>query len=407
MINKDSKTFCIFPWIHQHITTSGDVLPCCTANYKTPLGNIKNNSIEEIWNNENFKKLRLNMLNGIKSEHCNLCYKNEELAPNQSNNSYRKGALEEFKEFLPLVDRTANDGSLPELSLRYFDVRWSNICNFKCRTCNDGFSSSIAQENSNSIYKDNKNYQIFIKASNNNQDLLNQFKPHLKDMKVIYFAGGEPLITEEHYNILDYLIENQHTDIILRYNSNISNLYYKKKSIIEYWKNFKSIEVMASIDSWGERAQYIRHGTKWSEVLDNLRTIKKHSHNIRLTINSVIGIFNCLTLIDFLEELEKNNIVGPGENLVFLHNQMYPEWQNCRNIPLELRLEQVKKIDAYIDRNDKWGQIYRSLELVKQNLKEPYNSLNKDIIKREISRLDTLRNESFKDTFPELSFLFE
>jgi len=407
MINKDNKTFCIFPWIHQHITTSGDVLPCCTANYKTPLGNVKNNSIEEIWNNENFKKLRLNMLNGVKSEHCNTCYKSEELAPSQPNNSYRKGALEEFKEFLPLVEHTANDGSLSELSLKYFDVRWSNICNFKCRTCNDGFSSSIAQENSTSIYKDNKNYQIFIKASDDNQNLLNQFKPYLKDMKVIYFAGGEPLITEEHYNILEYLIENQHTNITLRYNSNISNLYYKKKSIIEYWNNFKSIEVMASIDSWGERAQFIRHGTKWPEILNNLKTIKNYSHKIKLTINSVIGIFNCLTLTDFLEELEAHNIIIPGEDLIFFYNQMYPEWQNCRNIPLELRLEQIQKIDTYIEKKGKWGQVYKSLELIKQNLKEPYDDSNKDIIKKEINRLDNLRNESFQKIFPELDYLYK
>ena len=409
MIDKDNKTFCIFPWIHQHVTTSGDVLPCCTANYKTPLGNINNNTIEEIWNNENYRQLRYNMLNGIRSPHCETCYKHEGNSDPDTINSYRKNANKEFKEYLNFVKETKEDGYLESLNLRYFDVRWSNICNFKCRSCNDGFSSSIAQEISNTLEKDNPLYQVYRKASHNNENLLDQFKPYLKDMKILYFAGGEPLITDEHYKILDYLIDNNVHDIILRYNSNCSNLNYKKKSILDYWKNFKKIELMASIDSWGTRAEYIRNGTNWEQIVNNLKKIKEECPHVSITINSVVGLFNCLTVTDFLEELENQGLINIWHTSVFFYKQLYPTWQDFSIIPLEIRNQAIKKIDNYITNKFSCSTqsiIYTNLCILKGQLEQSVTEVDYNMVREEIQRLDLLRNENFVKTFPELSYIF-
>jgi hypothetical protein len=409
-MNTKNNTFCIFPWIHQHITTNGDVLPCCTANYEFPLGNIRQNTIEEIWNDEEYRKLRKNMLNGIKSDHCKTCYLNEENADPSVISSFRKNANHEFKEFFNIVDLTKDDGSVDNLTLKYFDVRWSNICNFKCRTCNDGFSSSISQEIANSTQKDNPEYKIFIKASDNNDSLLEQFKPYLSEMKIIYFAGGEPLITEEHYKILDFLIEQKSFKPILRYNSNCSNFYYKKKNIIDYWKNFERIELMASIDSWGKRAEYIRHGTNWKTIVDNLTLIKKECPHVSITINSVIGIFNCLTVTEFLEELEEKELINIWQTSVFFYRQLYPEWQSFTVIPKQLRYEAVDKIEKYISKKFHYStqsNVYSNLVVLREHLKLDDTQCNLDFIKSEINRLDKLRNESFQKTFPELDYLYK
>ena len=113
-------------------------------------------------------------------------------------------------------------------------------------------------------------------GGDSNDSLYNQFKkPHFKNIKVFYFAGGEPLMTDKHYEILEHLIETGNTKVTLEYNSNVSRLKYKNKSIIDLWNKFENVTVSASLDSWGSRAEYIREGTDWDKVESNLQTIKE------------------------------------------------------------------------------------------------------------------------------------
>jgi len=137
LLNK-SKTFCMFPWLHLNVTPHGSVYPCCSSDYTAPFDNVKNNSLKDIFNNEKMKQLRLNMLNEKKSSICDYCYKHEESSPF----SFRKYSIEHFsKSFDELVTQTQADGSVPDFKMKYFDVRFSNICNMKCRTCGSEFSS--------------------------------------------------------------------------------------------------------------------------------------------------------------------------------------------------------------------------------------------------------------------------
>jgi len=180
MTANKSKTVCILPWIHMYANADGNVLPCCIGDYKTPLGNTGNTPIKEIWNNSEYKKLRLQMLNNEQPSVCRQCWKHEEVG----NESSRIHMNTKFAKFMPIVNETNDDGSLDEMKLRYMDIRWSNICNFKCRTCSATYSSSWAQEDG----KDN----IFIFAGGKNNDsLYEQFKEHYKDIEFFYFAGGE------------------------------------------------------------------------------------------------------------------------------------------------------------------------------------------------------------------------
>ena len=125
-MNIPSKTFCILPWIHIYANADGSVLPCCIGNHQHQLGNVGVNTVKEVWNSEQYKSLRVKMLQGETCEECSAC-----------NDLERKGILStrhykniEFYKYIPSVNHTNEDGSLDELSLRYFDIRWSNICNF-------------------------------------------------------------------------------------------------------------------------------------------------------------------------------------------------------------------------------------------------------------------------------------
>ena len=76
-----SNVFCMAPWIHMHIWPNGNVMPCCVtnANIKDKLGNTHQNTLKEIWNSDNMKQLRLDMLNDKPNSYCTNCYKVEQL----------------------------------------------------------------------------------------------------------------------------------------------------------------------------------------------------------------------------------------------------------------------------------------------------------------------------------------
>lgn len=407
---EDSPSFCMMPWVHLYVNTTGEAFPCCTTMYEYPLGNVKTQTIEEIWNSDEMKKLRLNMLNGKKSPTCGRCYEHADTDP-KGKLSYRNWANEEYGEFIDLIDQTQEDGHLPVMNLKHFDVRWSNMCNFKCRTCSDMFSSSWAQEAKATWKKDDPNYKIYIKAKDNNNELLDQFKPYLPGMKTVYFAGGEPLIMDEHYKTLEYLIESGSTDMLLWYNSNASNLHYKNKNITEYWKHFKRIKFCASLDSYGERAEYMRHGTVWKDIISNLQTIKKECPHINIGFNCVVGMWNCLTITDLFDNLVEHGIINLSvENTnISLYRQIDPPQQNAKILPLELRSQGIDKIHDWLNRNKPSGPMRAHLLSIVDYLKMPQETdeeLRKRI-KHYIIDLDTIRNESFTKTFPELREWYE
>ena len=64
---EESKTFCMFPWLHLNVTPKGDIYPCCSNNYTDPFGNTKETSLKEAFNSDKMKQLRLDMLNGKKN----------------------------------------------------------------------------------------------------------------------------------------------------------------------------------------------------------------------------------------------------------------------------------------------------------------------------------------------------
>ena len=139
----ESKVFCMFPWLHLNATPRGDIYPCCSNDYSAPLANTRDMSLEQAFNSDYMKQLRLNMLNGEKSDICNFCYSHEKASPH----SFRTYSMDNFADhFEEVMGMTHEDGTVDEFKMRYFDIRFSNICNFKCRTCGTEFSSQWALE---------------------------------------------------------------------------------------------------------------------------------------------------------------------------------------------------------------------------------------------------------------------
>ena len=390
-----TKTFCILPWIHLYSNPDGTVLPCCVGDWQQSMGNVQDGKLETVFNNESFKTMRRNMLAGEKCSQCTACYRDEDAG----NSSFRKHSNEQFAKYIEdAVKNTNPDGTVDDFKLRYLDVRWSNICNFKCRSCGPLYSSSWAQEHGSK--------KIFTYAGGaNNEELYRQFEPHFDTIEEFYFAGGEPLLTDKHYDILEYLIEHGRTDVKLRYNTNMSVLKYKDKNVLDMWKQFSNVYIGASLDSWGPRAEYIRHGTEWSVIESNIRKIRTEAPHIHLQTNTVVSILNIKTLTEFIDYMLGSGLVDEKNYNPHFYNVLNPEFLSLQLLTDEEIEHNIKKLTDYA--NSQGKQMRNAFNTVINGLKTTTHDHNlNNLFKKQMEHYDIIRNENGKETFPELSRLF-
>ena len=218
---KESKTFCIYPWIHIHAYPTGEVYPCCHAEMGIgQIGNCREQTLEEIWNNPKQRQLRLDMLSETPNTACGRCYEQEKSGFFSGRQSANKHHGHHIREIYTTDSTGAND----VMVLTYWDIRFSNLCNLRCRSCGHIFSSQWYQDQVKLAGPEwGKNNKVLNYAGRTETDIWEQLEPHLDYVEQIYFAGGEPLLMEEHYNILEELLRRGRTDVRLIYNTNFTH----------------------------------------------------------------------------------------------------------------------------------------------------------------------------------------
>jgi len=404
---ENSKTFCMYPWIHLHTTPSGRTAPCCIAKSCTDDYALNPNdyNLMELVNSDMMKTLRLDMLKGVQNPECENCYKHEKQNICSSRKSVNKDFGKYFDEAI-IASTNLEDGSLKQFKMRYFDIRFSNICNFKCRTCGLHYSSQWEQE-------DIKHSPIHVNPipKNNNKEFLQNVLDQIPYMDTAYFAGGEPLITEEHYILLEEMIRLGRTNIQLKYNTNLSNLRFKSKDLLSIWKNFKMpIQIYASIDHYGERAEYLRHGTDWGVIESNFLTIKQQS-NINLSINTVLSAFNLLTIDKFYNYLIDKGMYYPTCDVYSLYPMATPTHLSCHILPMEYKDQAKIKLQNCVDRFTKENFTHEQTHEFVNGIRWIYSENTWEREKfnffSEVNRLDRIRGENFSKVFPELAPLYE
>lgn len=330
-----ADTKCVYPWMHFYAGPSGDIKPCCISS--GDYGNVTDhNSFSEIINSPKLKELRKAMLAGQWTDSCKVCKDSEE----SSGLSYRTKSNEAFAKHMPLLDKTNEDGSIDNFRMHFFDIRLSNLCNFKCRTCSHEFSSSIAAEEGviSPLFKSKFKQQYEL--------LLAEVVENIKDIESFYFAGGEPLLMAEHYNILDALVSNGRRDVKLQYNSNFSTLVFKGKHISEWWNQFKKVHVGLSLDDDFKRAELLRHGTKWDVIMKNITSIEELSPHVILQIKSTVGTYNCLTIADFHKRMIEE-IGFPVANISI--NPAVGDMNDLQILPPDIKKQVTAKFNEFCD----------------------------------------------------------
>jgi len=410
----NSNTFCVTPWVHQYVGTIGDVKPCCVYEHTIELGNLKNNSLKEIWNNDATKALRLKFLNGEIDSGCEQCFnKNNSTNPRSVfNNTFLYTSLntDDYVATQKAIKSTLPDGTVPEHNLTYMDVRFNNLCNFSCRTCSPHFSTSWVPDNRklfNKTFKEEIN-DGFQFAGKTEEHAFEEMSVHLKDMKEIYFAGGEPMMQKEHYDTLKKLIDLGNTDCRIRYSTNFSRLHLGDDDVIEYWKKFKSIQLLVSIDGSHERGEYWRNGTVWSDIVANRIRVKKEIPKARFHISYTLSWINAHNLVDLHREWIELGYIVP-DKITFLPLGG-PEQYSLKNIP-DWKKQQIEDVFngqiQWLNDNFSLGAIRHSIACYKDAIEFMWRDPDLDVheslkrFSRYTKKLDSIRNQDFFKTFPE------
>ena len=207
-----SDTFCMLPWQHIHAFPDGRAYPCCFALDKYPVGDLNKQSLKEVFNGDKMKEMRVRMLNNKKSRECMKCYDQEK----SGFFSLRLSSNKHFGHNIPLVHNTLPDGEA-DFVMKYWDIRFSNLCNMACRSCGTWFSSNWYEDHKK-LTGSPPNHAKIMKVGRSSNDIWDQMLEQFEHVEQFYFAGGEPIIMEEHYRILKELDRRKMYHVRLIYN---------------------------------------------------------------------------------------------------------------------------------------------------------------------------------------------
>ena len=461
---KPSDTFCILPWVHLSTRPDGSMRVCCTANassvgptndkehggqvgiLKTEDGKPNNLNVTDFltaWNSTYMKNVRKQMLNGEMPPSCLKCYK-EEAAGHNSKRMWETAYWSERVDVKNLIENTAEDGSVPP-QLAYIDLRFGTKCQLACVMCSPHDSSGWVKDwkamfpaVENASLKETMQWEnkgSYNGSSYNwhkqNPVFWEQFYKQMPSMQQIYFAGGESLIIEEHYEILEEAIrQGVAKDLELRYNSNGVEW---REDLFDLWKEFKLVRFHYSVDSIEQMNDYIRYPSKWDRTREVFHILDKEtSDNVEVTVACAVQALNIYYIPDFIrwkleEGFEKVNMWPFGAGGINYHFVYHPPHLNVKVLPKWFKEECRRKYEEFYpwwEANwekgvpswykgkvdyEKWRTASYGIDRLEGMLKFMESedwSVRLPEMKEFLQLCDQQRDITFAETFPEMKDIF-
>lgn len=348
-----SESFCIMPWVHVATDPDGTTRICCLSakriDIDNKLANLGHNTVEEIFNSDYIKDVRKKMLSGEKIAECSTCWKQETNNGISQRQTFTEQWLNDFPEVVDLV----NSEGVADYKPKYYDFRFGNLCNLKCRSCGSLNSSQLYKENKE-LYKQH-NVDFFGKDKK--YGLLNDWYKtetfrknvydNLQDVKKIYFTGGEPTLVEENYELMRKMIAiGVAKDVALTFNTNMTNL---KEEFYELIQQFKHVEIAISIEGYDKIQEYLRYPSKWSQIETNIRRMADMPENIWMFAVPVIQSVNLEYAVEFFEFIQSINREKGYYRIALLPIILdNPSKLSAHILPLDYKQSCMDKIKDYV-----------------------------------------------------------
>ena len=308
--------------------------------------------------------------------------------------SHRIRMNNKFSQYNKLYNKTDTDGYLNSPPI-YLDIRFGNLCNFKCRMCGSYASSSWAKEDKYFGKLDNDAPNHYDHWTDN-EKFWKDIDEIKKYIRVLYFAGGEPFVQEGHYKMLQFLVDSGCSkNIELSYNTNLSyNGVFKGYDIEKLWSCFKDVDIWPSIEGFEEKAEYGRKGLDFDLFTKNAKKYSKYIKTFSL-VSNVYSISSNLELIKWIKSLDKTFSIT---------NLVNPQYQSTTIFSDEVKKRILKK---YKNESSFLSTLTTDEMLnIKNSLKHMMSSNDTALaneFKAQTTKHDLYRNESFEATYSELA----
>ena len=293
------ETLCMAPWTHTYLSPQTERRMCCAsrepaqnfAQYidtKSGTGKYIPVTLEEHWNSPHMQSVRRRMMAGETLPECEVC--NDKLL---NTDVYRTYFWHLFQhKYDDVIGKTDLNGRTSMLPVSW-DYRFSNLCNFKCRTCGDMLSSSWETEQRQHQminWADTKNAWMqpdVRREISQFQDtqIEEEFSRAVEEHRVeeIYWVGGEPLMYEQHWRYMKRIIElGDGKNVYARYNTNLSRVRYGGVDLFDdILAHIRDWQICASLDGTQQIGEYVRTGLDYEQFCRNFEHGLKYATNPR------------------------------------------------------------------------------------------------------------------------------
>ena len=402
------------PWTHLTAYTDGCCGLCCLATTpKLDDASINRNSFGDIFNQQHWCDTRLKMLAGVAPADCWRCFKEEQSGYKShrivENNIWEKRLGRD--ELQRLVNSTTAAGKVEE-SFQSLDLRVGNTCNLQCVMCGPSDSGRWAKhalDLSNVVTDRELQAEMDFRAKCDPKNyswhqqgrVWEEVYEALPRIKELVLAGGEPFLIEGHLDILKKIANSGFAkNIILRYHTNCTVF---SSEIVEELVKFKKVELCLSIDSYGEKNDWIRYPSKWDDIVKNMHLMDQTPENVDVWINFSLMAMNILYVPEWITFFDSQNFKKISKdrksrfNPSIVHN---PDYLSILVLPAKLKQAITKKIQSFEEELEwKTDKLLGVVQVM--NSEDKTHLLPKT--RQYIEALDRVRGTDFRSAFPEVA----
>jgi len=406
---------CIAPWHSLTIDWNGNVYADAVAS--KPYGSVYKSTLTDLWNSPVAVELRKSWEQGLPhSEICLKCVKKESTVGNSRRQYFYRNLPAEL-----LKTATYNTNEQP--NIWYLEINSSNKCNLKCRMCSGQVSSTwikeeIQLEKIAPKWMPKRSTGKYSKVDFDVIKNVLEKKEYFKDLQFLKLTGGEPLMEEQNYQLMEQFIEwDIAKNIMLDINTNGT---FMNKRLVNIAKNFKLVKLHISLEGTGNLYQYIRGGESFTidQLENNINEFNKLPNTV-IIYTVTVQTYNIFNLADIWKWYLK--IRKPTNEIYFKNVVVTPAYLNFQILPNNLKLKAYELLrNADVPQGDYWPQdrdpnegIFSQGDVgfgsIMKNL-QVLNTYNKKHLKEFVQftkDLDTIRNTDIKSVVPELKELFE
>ena len=287
------------PWTHTYLSPQTERRMCCASrepaqnfeqyiDTKSGTGRYIPVTLEEHWNSPHMQSVRRRMMAGETLPECEVC--NDRLL---NTDVYRTYFWHLFQhKYDDVIGKTDLNGRTSMLPVSW-DYRFSNLCNFKCRTCGDMLSSSWETEQRQHQMVDWTNAKNTWMQPDVRREITQfqdtqieeEFSRAVEEHRVeeIYWVGGEPLMYEQHWRYMKRIIElGDGPRVYARYNTNLSRVRYGGVDLFDdILAHIRDWQICASLDGTQQIGEYVRTGLDYEQFCRNFEHGLKYATNPR------------------------------------------------------------------------------------------------------------------------------